>query len=162
LGGVAYGAVASGPPDADVVVLVHQVGLTLGHCGCACVPPEAGNRAILGGVVLQAVVHGGHLALAGELRRLYLPLPGGGGGACVDVDVDLVALLGGGHEHVLPAVVAADDWRRSVARVKHLKRVSFTFASLSAVDQSQNRAYREGVGQNQGVEVNPDFANVAA
>ena len=47
--------------------------------------------------------------------------PCGGGGAGVDVDVDLVALVRGGDEHVLPAVVAADDWGGGVARVDHLR-----------------------------------------
>ena len=49
-----------------------------------------------------------------------------GGGAGVDVDVDLVALVRGGDEHVLPAVVAADDRGGSVARVEHLEIVYFS------------------------------------
>ena len=47
-----------------------------------------------------------------------------GGGAGVDVDVDLVALVRGGDEHVLPAVVAADDWRGGVPGVEHLRHFS--------------------------------------
>ena len=96
------------------------MGLTGGHSGCACVPPETGDGSILGSVVLEAVCHGGHLALAGVLGRLDLPLPGGRRGPRVDVDLDLVALVRGWHEHVLPGVVAADDWGGGVARVEHL------------------------------------------
>ena len=50
-----------------------------------------------------------------------MPLADGGGGAGVDVDVDDVALVGGGDEHVLAGVVAADDGRGGATRVGHYK-----------------------------------------
>ena len=50
--------------------------------------------------------------------------PCGGGGAGVDVDLDLVALGRGGDEHVLPAVVAADDRGGGMARAQHLIHLS--------------------------------------
>ena len=84
--------------------------LTGRHRGRARVPSEAGDGAVLGGVVLEAVCHGGHLVLAGVLGRLDLPLPGGGRRPGVDVDLDLVALIRGGDKHVLTGVVAANDW----------------------------------------------------
>ena len=40
--GVADGAVASSPADADVVVLAAQVGLVILYRGGACVPVETG------------------------------------------------------------------------------------------------------------------------
>ena len=95
-----------------------------GDGGCAGVPPEAGEAAVLSGVVLEAVGDGGHLALAGVLSRLDLPLPRGGGRPRVDVDLDLVALGRGGDEHVLPAVVAADDRGGGMARAQHLIHLS--------------------------------------
>ena len=57
-------------------------------------------------MVLEAVLQRHHQVVALVLRHLDLPLPGGGGGA--RVDVDLVALVRGGHSHVLARVVAAD------------------------------------------------------
>ena len=95
-----------------------------GDGGCAGVPPEAGEGPVLGGVVLEAVGDGGHLALAGVLSRLDLPLPRGGGRPRVDVDLDLVALGRGGDEHVLPGVVAADDRGGGMARAQHLVHLS--------------------------------------
>ena len=53
-----------------------------------------------------------------------------GCGAGVDVDVDLVALVRGGDEHVLPAVVAADDRGGSVAGVEHLGGGLYTFPQV--------------------------------
>jgi len=138
------------------------VGHRRGDGGCAGVPPEAGEGPVLGGVVLEAVGDRGHLALTGVLGRLYLPLPGGGGAAGVDVDVDLVALVRGRDEHVLPAVVAADDWGGGVPGVDHLKSVSFTLSGLTTVDQDCDGGGGEGVGQDEGVKVDPDLANVAA
>ena len=38
--------------------------------------------------------------------------------------MDLVALVRGGDEHMLPAVVAADDWRGGVPGVEHLRHFS--------------------------------------
>ena len=44
----------------------------------------------------------------------------------------------------------------------HLKCVGFTFARLSTVNQDCSGGGGEGVGEDKGVEVDPDFANVAA
>ena len=68
-------------------------------------------------MILEAVLLWSHHVPAFILGHLYLPLPGGGGGARVDVDVDLVALVRGGHPHVLASVVAADGGRVGESRV---------------------------------------------
>ena len=64
-------------------------------------------------MILQAVVLG-YLQVvvpALVLGDLDVPGPGGGGGGGVDVQVDGDAGGTGGHPHVLPGVVATDDWR---------------------------------------------------
>ena len=43
MGAVADGAVAPGPPDADVVILVTQMGLRGGNGGSRSVPVKTGN-----------------------------------------------------------------------------------------------------------------------
>ena len=45
---------------------------------------------------------------------------------------------------------------------KHLKCVRFTLSGLSTVHQDCCGGGGEGVGKDEGVEVDPDFANVAA
>ena len=45
-----------------------------------------------------------------------VPGPGGGGGGGVDVDGDGDTGGTGWHPHVLPGVVATDDWRGSETR----------------------------------------------
>ena len=55
VGGVADGAVAPGPPDADVVVLAGEVVLGAGHAAGARVPVEAGNGSWRGKVRLEMV-----------------------------------------------------------------------------------------------------------
>ena len=44
----------------------------------------------------------------------------------------------------------------------HLKCVCFTFARLTTIDQDCSGGRGEGVGEDESVEVDPDFANVAA
>ena len=44
----------------------------------------------------------------------------------------------------------------------HLKSVSFTLSSLTTVDQDCNGRGGEGVGKDERVKVDSDFANVAA
>ena len=44
----------------------------------------------------------------------------------------------------------------------HLKSVCFTLSGLTTVDQDCDRGGGEGVGEDEGVEVDSDFANVAA
>ena len=45
---------------------------------------------------------------------------------------------------------------------KHLKSVRLTLSSLSTVHQDCCGGGGEGVGKDEGVKVDPDFANVAA
>ena len=44
----------------------------------------------------------------------------------------------------------------------HLKSVSFTLPGLTTIDQDCDGGGGEGVGEDEGVKVDPDLANVAA
>ena len=59
-------------------------------------------------MILEAILLRSHQVSTFILGDFDLPLPGGGGGQSVDINVDLIALSGGGDEHVLASVVAAD------------------------------------------------------
>ena len=69
-------------------------------------------------MVLQAVLLGDDEVVvpALVLSHLDAPGPGGGGGGRVDINVDGHTGGTGGNPHVLPGVVAADDWRSGEAR----------------------------------------------
>ena len=59
-------------------------------------------------MILEAILLGSHQVSTFILGDFDLPLPGGGSGQSVDINVDLIAQNGGGDEHVLASVVAAD------------------------------------------------------
>ena len=68
-------------------------------------------KTCLSGVILETVRFRSHEVATLVLSDSDVPGPSGGGGGGVDVDGDGHAGGAGGHPHVLPSVVATDDWR---------------------------------------------------
>ena len=68
-------------------------------------------------MILQAVLLGDVEVVVPTLvlSDSDVPGPGGGGGGRVDVNVDGNTGGTGGYPHVLPGIVATDDWRGSKA-----------------------------------------------
>ena len=67
-------------------------------------------------MVLETVLLRSHEVATLVLSHPDVPLPGGGGGGGVDVQVDGHTGGTGRHPHVLPSVVATDDWGSGEAR----------------------------------------------
>ena len=61
-------------------------------------------------MILETVLLRSHEVATLVLSDNNVPGPGGGGGGSVDVQRDGYAGVTGGHPHVLPSVVATDDW----------------------------------------------------
>ena len=62
-------------------------------------------------MVLETVLLRSHEVAALVLSHLDVPLPGGGGGGGVDVQGEGHTGVTGRYPHMLPGVVATDNWR---------------------------------------------------
>ena len=67
-------------------------------------------KTCLSGVILETGLFRSHEVATLVLSDSNVPGPGGGGGGGVDIQRDRHTGVTGGHPHVLPSVVATDDW----------------------------------------------------
>ena len=84
-------------------------------------------------MILETGLFRSHEVATLVLSDSNVPGPGGGGGGGVDIQRDRHTGVTGGHPHVLPSVVATDNWWGSEPRNSNLEN-EMKFSSKSKND----------------------------